>query len=164
MIRATAQAKPGKFLCADGAGYGLGAIVRPGTAALADTNHAPGKIALVEQDEKILGPEFVAFEQIPHRDATEIHERLRLGENNFLSRQLTFAHQSLAFGALDADGSAIGDFIHGKKTEVMRRPQMFRARIAKANDEPHNGKIEELLLLFLFLAALVSASFGALFA
>jgi len=38
---------------------------------------------------------------------------LRLGEENFFSGQFAAAHEGLAFGTLDADRSAIREFVHG---------------------------------------------------
>src|SRR5882757_7357183 len=155
MIGAATKPQPGKILRAHDAGNRLRAVVRSRAAAFPDANHAPRQIALVEHHQQILGAEFVLFQQVANADPAEIHVRLRLGQDHFFPGHFPEPYQGLAFRPLDADGSAIRDFIHGEKTKIMRRPLLFRARIAKADNEPHDvwrvavGK--ELLLLFRLL-------------
>src|SRR5271165_1641049 len=164
MVRPTAEAQSRKPLRAQAAGYGLGPVVRSGTTAFADANHAPGQIALVKQHQQVRRLQFVLAQQLLHRDAAEIHVRLRLGKKHFFPAELAAPYQRLAFRARNANPMAIGQFVHGHETQIVRRPLILRVRIPKSDDEAHSvfrqcARTARVALL-LFLVVLVRAFFG----
>ena len=141
MVRADAQPDARELLRAQGVDDGLRAVVRAGAAALTDADRAPGQVPLVPNQEQAGRPQFVLFQQLPHRDAAEIHERLGLGQEHFLPGEPAAADERFGLRPLHANRTAIRQLIHGEKSEVVRRPLVFRAGIPKPHDKPHTSAV-----------------------
>src|SRR5207245_3135603 len=112
-------------------------IVPASTAALPDTYHAPGQRNLVVNDDHFRLVALKPAEQFAHRQTTQVHVRLWLGQQDFLPRQLAPTNASLPFGPLDAHAAEFRQPVHDQETQVVRRPSVFRTRIAEADDQPH---------------------------
>ena len=106
-------------------------------AALPNAKHAPGQRNVVANDDHVGRLALGAAQQFPHRQAAQIHHRLRLGEHHFLPRDLAQAHQRFRFRPRDANAGIFGQHIHDQKAQVVRRPGIFDAGIAEANDQAH---------------------------
>src|SRR6266404_4028495 len=137
MFRATAEPEARKLLGAESADHRLSSVVTACAPVRMNPDRAPRQLHLVPQHQQIAQLQLVLAQQLPHRNAAEIHVRLRLRQNDSFSGDLPAPDQCLALWTLHADRSAIGQLIHRKKAQVMRRPLIFRVGIAKADNEPH---------------------------
>src|SRR5713101_7987630 len=155
MFRAAAEPQPRKLLRAQGANHRFRPVVAAGAALAVNPDRAERQLHLVPHHQQLVQSHFVLLEQLAHRHATQIHESLRLCQQDFLTRQSAAAHQRLALGPFDANRAAIGQFVHCQKPEVMRRPLIFRAGIPKPHNEPHkiSGRVEPRKLRYFFFSA-----------
>ena len=138
MIRTAAQTKPGKFRCAQSAGHDLAPLCVPGRLvhqfeSCPRANPARRYIARSASG---------SSSYLPSSSLTEMPLRFMYvwGFARITSSPATFPSPTSALpsGRSTRIDSAIRNFVHGQKTEVMRRPLILRARIAKANNEPHS--------------------------
>ena len=137
MLRLHAHAHARKFVAADRADNRLQPVVASRASPLPDAQHAPGQRHVVVQHDHLFRAALQALQQIPHRQAAQIHHRVRLGQGHVLPGELAQADQRLGFRPLHANSSPLGDRVHGQKAQVMRRPRVLRTRIAEAHDQAH---------------------------
>ncbi len=108
-----------------------------GRAALPDAHHSPGQRDVVANDDHVGRLALGAAYQFPHRQAAQIHHRLRLGQHHFVPGDLAQAHERFRFRPRDANVGVLGQRVHDQKAQVVRRPGIFDAGIAEAHDQAH---------------------------
>src|SRR5215472_15595839 len=137
MLRATPESQPGKFLCANRADDRFRAIVASRAAVRMNANRAQRQLHFIPHGQQRVHMQLALREQFPHRDAAQVHIRLRLGQEYFFSCDLATTYERLPFRPLDANPVAIRQLVNDHESQVMRRPLVLRIGIPKSDDEPH---------------------------
>src|SRR5712692_2094726 len=138
MLGSATQPEPRKFLCADGADHGLGAVVAPRTAVRMNPDRPPRQLHFIPEHQQVVHIQIVLLQQLSHRDAAEIHVRLRLRQDHIFPGNLSSPRERFALGPFHANPAAIRQFIYGHESQVMRRPLILRIGIPKSDNKPHS--------------------------
>ncbi len=75
--------------------------------------------------------------ELPHRDATQVHERFRLGQQHRLIRDHGPHRQRPALPVSYIQPQASRDSINRQKAQVMRRELVLDTRISESDDQFH---------------------------
>src|SRR5713101_4201863 len=137
VFRLNAQSHARELVSAERANQRLQPIVPAGAAALTDAEHAPGQRDIVVDHDHLGRVTLEPLQQLAHRQAAHVHIRLGLGQQDFLPSQLPPPDVRFRLRPFDANCAALRQPVHDKKTQVVRRPGVFRAGIAEADDQPH---------------------------
>src|SRR5258708_27595032 len=96
------------------------------------------KIKFILNDDQIrLGPDLQLLDQIPHRAATQVHERFWLCQDDRLIADCRPGSQRPALPVSDFHIQFGGQPINGEEPQIVRRQLVFLARIAKPNYQLH---------------------------
>src|SRR5229473_434225 len=93
MIRPATQPQPCKFLRADRTDHGLRAVVASRAAVRMNPNRSQRQLRFVPHHQQIRQIQLVLPQQLPHRNAAEIHIRLRLCQEDFFPGDFSAARQ-----------------------------------------------------------------------
>src|SRR4051812_20538315 len=136
-LGAGAQPEPRELLRADRADHRLRTVVAAGATVAVDLDRAEGQLHFVPHHEQIARFQFVLAQQLSYGNAAEIHVRLRLCQHISPPGKLPAPPYRLPSRAPDANRAAVRNFIDRHKTQIVRRPLIFRVWIPKPHNEPH---------------------------
>src|ERR1700757_2577768 len=131
------QSHPDKFATAKRRDNRPQPVVRPSAAPLPNPQHAPRQVHFIGKHDHFRRIALIFLEQHPNRNAAQIHHRLRLRENYFLTRKLSAPHGRLRFRPRNPNPGALGDPVDCQEAHVVRRPLVFGARVAQPDDQSH---------------------------
>src|SRR5262249_3991552 len=97
--------------------------------SLADLNCSPGQVQLVVDYHELFGPAGLLAEPLSNGIAAQVHEGLRLDEEDLFFTQFKTTVQRVRPLALQADSVALGQPVSNGETHVMRRELVLRSRI-----------------------------------
>src|SRR5512141_2581687 len=99
------------------------------------------KVQLILDDDQIrLRPDLQLFHQLPYRNATQVHERLGLGQHHRFFADLCPCGQCPAIPVPYFYIQIVSQLVDSQKTQIMRRELIFNSRIAKSNNQFHVGR------------------------
>src|SRR5215470_13972228 len=131
MVGGDAQTQPWKILPSQFLNDRLQPLLAPCAPSGANANLAEGQRQVVADDEDRRAlPDLVLIYQRGDGDSAQIHEGLRLGQQNFLLADCHACRQSLTLGGFDFFPRAARQLIDDHETAVVARPFIFRAWIA----------------------------------
>src|SRR5262245_10194884 len=139
MIGRDAQTQAGKTLRAQFLDNRLQPLLAASAPLLANANPAEGKRQIVADDQDrrcFFDP--VLFFQGGDCDPAQVHEGLRLGQQNLFISNGRPSRQRMTLRSSDRSTRAARQLINNHETAVVARPVVFRPRIAQTNDQPHS--------------------------
>src|SRR6266581_1679504 len=96
------------------------------------------KVKFVLNDDQVcLGPDLQPLHQVPHRTATQIHERFGLCQDHRFGADCCSRRQRPALPVSHVHIQVFSQLINGEKTQIVRRQLVFPSRIAKSNNQLH---------------------------
>src|ERR1700736_2212644 len=119
----------------------LRTVVAARAALAADPNRAHRQLRFVPHHQQVARTQLVLFQQLAHRNAAQIHVRLRFCQQYIFSRQLSPPDQRLAFRPRNTNPVSIRQLIYRHESQIVRRPLILRIGIAKSNNQPHTLRI-----------------------
>ncbi len=147
MARMHSQSYAHELAGLQAADHRLHAVVTRRRPLRLDLQSRPGQIELIINHDQIRNPDRMLFHQRSERRSAQIHVRLRFGQHHLAPLDFAQTDERLGIPAGDADAVPLGQPVHRKETQVMRRERILLARVPQTGHQEHAG----LLLLALFL-------------
>src|SRR5215475_6850047 len=131
MVGGDAQTQPRKILPSQFLNDRLQPFLAARAPSGANANLAEGQRQVVADDEDRRAlPDLVLVDQRGDGDSAQVHEGLRLDQQNFLLADCRAGGQSLTLGGFNLFPRAARQLIDDHETAVVARPLVFRAGIA----------------------------------
>src|SRR6266498_1116199 len=131
MVGGDAQTQPRKILPSQFLNDRLQPFLAARAPSGANANLVEGQRQVVADDEdRRAFPDLVLVYQRGDGDSAQVHEGLRLDQQNFLQADRRAGGQSLTFGGFNLFPRAARQLIDDHETAVVARPLVFRAGIA----------------------------------
>ena len=132
------DSKPGELLVAHLADDRAQAVVRAGTALVAQPDPAQRQVEVVDHDEHVLERRTLAREHLAHRDARKVHVRGRLDEHQVEAVVLAVdRRRGVARAGMAGPAGALGQPVEHHPAHVVARFLVLPARISEADDDLH---------------------------
>ena len=130
-----------RVICTNVAVQRAQAIMTRMPATLLVAKFGGGQIDLVVKDRDVLGGQLVEAHSFAHGLAAEVHEGLWLEQHDLLAFQITGAQAALKLRPPRCETMIIRNPVERHESDIMTVMRVFRAGIAKANDEFHGTEV-----------------------
>src|SRR5690606_29456934 len=120
---------------------GADAVVAPGAAAGLDAHLGGREVEFVIEDDQVGRGKLVKAHRLADRLAGQVHEGLRLDQQHLFAADATFGDQALELSRPGRKGMAAGYRVRRHEADIMPVVLVFRAGIAEACDQQHDGRL-----------------------